>query len=59
MVLETTHPAAGPLRQIGVPLTDANALAPAPAVGEHTESVLQELGYGSDDIATLRGSGVI
>jgi len=59
MVLDTVHPTAGPLRQIGIPLADAGTLMPAPAVGEHTESVLRGLGYDDDGIVVLRASGVI
>lgn len=32
---------------------------PPPRVGEHTEVILQDLGYGSVDIARLRAAGVI
>ncbi|MFI8521942.1 CaiB/BaiF CoA transferase family protein [Streptomyces sp. NPDC085481] len=32
----------------------APRMDPVPAVGEHTESILAELGYGAADIATLR-----
>ncbi len=30
-----------------------------PALGEHTQSILQELGWGDDDIAALRAQGAI
>jgi crotonobetainyl-CoA:carnitine CoA-transferase CaiB-like acyl-CoA transferase len=32
---------------------------PAPALGEHTDEVLAQLGRGADDIAALRAAGVI
>jgi crotonobetainyl-CoA:carnitine CoA-transferase CaiB-like acyl-CoA transferase len=32
---------------------------PPPSLGEHTEALLGELGYGAADIATLRDAGVI
>ena len=32
---------------------------PVPALGEHTNHVLRELGYGDDAIATLRAASVI
>jgi formyl-CoA transferase len=33
--------------------------APAPKLGEHTEQVLVECGYGKEDIAMLRKSGIV
>jgi formyl-CoA transferase len=33
--------------------------APPPRLGEHTEQVLGELGYGAADIARFRAAGVI
>jgi crotonobetainyl-CoA:carnitine CoA-transferase CaiB-like acyl-CoA transferase len=34
-------------------------LGPVPALGEHTEKILAELGYGSEDVAGLRADGAI
>jgi formyl-CoA transferase len=31
----------------------------SPLLGEHTDEVMQELGYGAQDIATLRAQKVI
>jgi len=47
MILETEHPRAGKLREIGVPLqfslTPARPAWPAPQLGEDTEAILREL----------------
>ncbi|MDN3266830.1 CaiB/BaiF CoA-transferase family protein [Streptomyces sp. MA15] len=69
------HPvlaARGRWREIGVPGGAAEALLPpadlagiparmdpVPAVGEHTETILRGLGRTPEDIAALRGDGVI
>jgi len=34
-------------------------MGPVPALGEHTEAVLGELGIGADEVDQLRASGVI
>jgi crotonobetainyl-CoA:carnitine CoA-transferase CaiB-like acyl-CoA transferase len=59
----TEHPVAGPLIEPRPPVRiDGRRLdpaAPAPAMGQHTDDVLRELGYSPDDIAALRRDGVV
>ncbi|MBI5967711.1 MAG: CoA transferase [Deltaproteobacteria bacterium] len=63
MVVETTHPKAGRIRQIGVPIkfseTPGEVRTPAPEFGEHTEEILRGLGYTEEGIGRLRKEGVI
>jgi crotonobetainyl-CoA:carnitine CoA-transferase CaiB-like acyl-CoA transferase len=61
LVVETEHPAAGPLRQARAAArfsrTPAEIRHGAPALGEHTQEILAELGYSPADIAALRSDG--
>ena len=53
---------AGPLRMLkppAIPRDFAPRLDAIPSVGEHTDAILRELGYGSDDVAQLRTAGAI
>jgi crotonobetainyl-CoA:carnitine CoA-transferase CaiB-like acyl-CoA transferase len=63
MLVEVPHPKAGRIRQIGVPIkfseTPGEVLAPAPEIGEHTEEILNGLGYNQKSIERLRKEGVI
>jgi len=63
MLVETTHPKAGRVRQIGVPIkfseTPGEIRRPAPEIGEHTEEILGELGYAQEEMDRLRKMGVI
>jgi len=52
---------AGPLRGLRPPATlegTEPVMAPIPAVGEHTESILRELGYDEAGISSLKQNGV-
>jgi crotonobetainyl-CoA:carnitine CoA-transferase CaiB-like acyl-CoA transferase len=63
MLVETVHPKAGRVRQIGVPIkfsaTPGEVRHAAPELGEHTDEVLRGAGYTAEDIQRLRKDGVI
>jgi succinate---hydroxymethylglutarate CoA-transferase len=61
-IQELEHASAGSFRLLANPIRVEGAAAranPAPELGSQTESVLGELGYGAEDIARLRGDGII
>jgi crotonobetainyl-CoA:carnitine CoA-transferase CaiB-like acyl-CoA transferase len=63
MIIEVEHPHFGRLREVASPIKTEGAVtrpAPAPALGQHTDSILSEvLGYGRHTIAKLRAEGAI
>jgi alpha-methylacyl-CoA racemase len=65
MVVEVSQPGVeGPVKQLGVPVKlsrtpGAPDRIPAPALGEHTESVLRDAGLSEAEIASLIESGVV
>ena len=53
---------AGPIRTLPSPVSTGGAepaLGPIPAVGEHTDAILGELGLTEAEIAALRSSGTV
>ncbi len=49
----------GPLRALAPPGAPDPRMDPIPALGEHTDAILTELGLGPDDVAALRDAGAI
>lgn len=61
---EVDHPVIGKFRTIGIPMkfnkTPGDVtMRPAPAVGEHSEEILREIGYTEERIAALKSQDVI
>ncbi|HEX7126572.1 MAG TPA: CoA transferase [Thermodesulfobacteriota bacterium] len=63
MVVDLDHPGAGPIKALGVPVklseTPGAVDRPAPLLGEHTDAILEELGYGKAERAHLFDTGIV
>jgi crotonobetainyl-CoA:carnitine CoA-transferase CaiB-like acyl-CoA transferase len=63
MVVEIDQPGAGPVSLLGPPVkldrTPGGPAGPGPALGEHTNEVLAEVGYGEGEREDLKASGAV
>lgn len=63
MLQEMDHPIAGNVKQIGLPIkfseTPGEFQSHAPLLGEHTEQILSELNYSTEEIISLQREEVI
>jgi crotonobetainyl-CoA:carnitine CoA-transferase CaiB-like acyl-CoA transferase len=63
MVHDIDHPIIGPMKTLGLPIKSSGALGsirmPAPWLGQHSASVLAELGYSAQDTEALFQQGAV
>ena len=61
MVVNVDHPIAGSVETIGAPVkfsaTPGGVRSAAPVMGQHTQQILEEAGYGHEEIDGLINSG--
>ncbi len=64
MVVDVEHPTLGQMKALGSPIkmsahADRRPSRRAPMLGEHTDAVLRETGFGTEEIDQFRGVGAI
>jgi crotonobetainyl-CoA:carnitine CoA-transferase CaiB-like acyl-CoA transferase len=61
--VDLEHPRLGPIRQVVPPFdlsrTPATVRTPPPLLGEQTDEILAELGYGRDETGRLHAQGIV
>ncbi len=62
-VVPFDHPALGKINIPGYPIhfseNSAGTCLPAPAIGEHTDEILKDIGYSSEDISKMKTDNII
>jgi len=63
MVVDIEHPKIGPMKTLGLPIKSTGDLTAirraAPWLGQHSEEVLLEMGYGAAEVKALFADGVV
>lgn len=63
MTQTVVHPTRGEIKMLGVPVklkkTPGHPQGPAPLLGQHSEEILRELGYTSEEIIEMDSQGIV
>jgi CoA:oxalate CoA-transferase len=63
IIFTASHPVRGEIKMLGLPVklkkTPGRPQGPSPMLGQHTEEILQKLGYSSEDISRMEAEKVI
>ena len=63
MIVEMQHPSLGAVKQVGIPFKfQGETMKPrgfGPELGQHTDEVLESLGYSAGEVEALRTSGAV
>lgn len=63
MIQEVEHAIAGAIRVLGVPIklssTPGSVRSAPPALGQHTDAILRELGISDSDVARMKSAGAV
>ena len=62
IIQEVEHPTAGTIKVVAAPITfsetPASIRRPPPMLGQHTEEILEEIGYTKEDIQAFKDEGL-
>jgi formyl-CoA transferase len=62
MIAEVDHPKRGKYKTVGCPLVLSDTpveIERSPLLGEHTEEILQEIGWDGSDVTQLQAAGAV
>lgn len=63
MVQEIDHPSCGPMKLVNTPVKYSHSTpgirTPPPTLGQHTDEVLEVLGFSAEEVEIMKEEGVV